>query len=330
MASTIWKGHLTFGLVSVPIKLFRAARAEKVHMHFLQRETGRRVKRVFVPAEEAPRGGGPTLIAEEAIDETPLPPSGKKAEAIDDVARPSDRTDPAGPLNRAISRGIPESDLLRGFEHEKDKYVEFEPGELENLAPRSSSEMQIIEFVNFGEVDPVYLENSYYVVPGAQGEKPYALLFEALKKTGQSAIAEFVMHRRDQIMLLRAGRRGIIGHSLFHEDEVRRETEFQADSSLVVPREMELALKLIAALAAPFEPGKLKDKYRERLNAAITARMAEGTREVAPTVQTAPVIDIMAALKASLKQARKPAGSEGRAGTAATTGKKTRAGGGKG
>src|SRR4051794_3990692 len=141
MASTVWKGHLTFGLVSVPIKLFRAARAEKVHMHFLHRGTGGRVKRVFAPAEDAPRGAGPTLIAEEAIDEIPRPPTGKKAEAIDDLARRSDRTEPAGPLNPAVSRAIPESDLLRGFEHEKDKYVEFEPGELENLAPRSSSEM---------------------------------------------------------------------------------------------------------------------------------------------------------------------------------------------
>jgi DNA end-binding protein Ku len=330
MASTVWKGHLTFGLVSVPIKLFRAARAEKVHMHFLRRETGGRVKRVFVPADEdVPRGAGPNLT-KEATDETPRLPSGKKTEAIDDLARRSDRTEPADSPSPAGSRGIPESDLLRGFEHEKGKYVEFEPRELEDLAPRSSSEMQILEFVHFGEVDPVYLENSYYVVPGAQGEKPYALLFEALQKTGQSAIAEFVMHRRDQIMLLRAGRRGIIGHSLFHEDEVRRDTEFQADSSLVVPREMELALKLINALAARFDPAKLKDKYRERLNAAIAARMADGARELTPTVQAAPVIDIMAALKASLKQARKPAGSEGRAGTAAAPGKKTRAGGSKG
>jgi DNA end-binding protein Ku len=93
---------------------------------------------------------------------------------------------------------------------------------------------------------------------------------------------------------------------------------------------MELALKLINALAARFDPAKLKDKYRERLNAAIAARMADGAREVTPTVQAAPVIDIMAALKASLKQARKPAGSEGRAGTAAAPGKKTRAGGSKG
>ena len=76
---------------------------------------------------------------------------------------------------------------MRGFEYEKDKYVEFEPRELEALAPRSSSEMQIIEFVNFADVDPVYLENSYYVAPDKQGEKPYALLFEALRKTGQSA-----------------------------------------------------------------------------------------------------------------------------------------------
>jgi DNA end-binding protein Ku len=304
MAATVWKGHLTFGLVSVPVKLFRAARTEKVHMNLLQRQTGQRVRRVFLPAED--------ISQPEEIHTFPAEPDlhpGKVAETVTD----------RGSTRQSI---VSDSDLIRGFEYEKGRYAEFEPRELEALAPRNSSEMQILEFVKLEEVDPIYLENSYYVAPDRHGEKPYALLYEALHKTAQSAIAEFVMHRRDQIMLLRAGRHGIIGHSLFHEDEIRRATEFHSDSSLVVPREMELAIKLIDALKAPFEPEKFKDKYRETLNAAISERMAGGTREASPVNRPAPVIDIMAALKASLTKARKPAARE----TAATS-RKTRAGG---
>jgi DNA end-binding protein Ku len=318
MAATVWKGQLTFGLVSVPIKLFRAARAEKVHMNLLHRQTGGRVRRVFVPAEELPQPDAvPDFPTGHHPAESPRLPSERIAEAISErSARPPDSTP---------TRGISESDLVRGFEYEKGKYAEFERRELENLAPRNSREMQIIEFVKLAEVDPVYLENSYYVAPERHGEKPYALLYEAMHKTGQCALTEFVMHRRDHIMLLRAGRHGIIGHSLFHDDEIRKETEFHADSTLVVPREMDLAVKLIDALVSRFEPEKFKDKYRERLNVAISERMARGTREATAAEQAAPVVDIMAALKASLTQAKKPAARE--SGGAIAPGKKKRIGG---
>jgi DNA end-binding protein Ku len=296
MPSTIWKGHLTFGLVSVPIKLLRAARAEKVHMHLLQRETGARVRRVFVPQEE------------DVVPE----------------AQPQPQPEPQPVTPKATAPPpLPSTDLIRGFEYEKDKYIEFEPRELEALATRNSTEMQIVEFVKLAEVDPVYLENSYYIAPDKQGEKPYALLFDALRQTGQCAVAEFVLHRRDQIILLRAGRHGIVGHTLFHDDEVRKETEFRADSTLVIPRERDLAIKLIEALAAPFEPEKFKDKYRDRLNAAISEKLANTTTaEAKPAKAPAQVVDILEALRASLTQAKKPAASE-------TQNKRKRSAGGK-
>lgn len=299
MASTLWKGHLTFGLVSIPIKLFRAARAEKVHMHNLQRETGTRVRQVFVPADDTP----------ETERRLPAP------QPLQTVQEPHESRAP-----------VARQDLVRGFEYEKDKYVAFEPAELENLAPRNSSIMQIVEFVRFAEVDPVYLETSYYVAPDRGGEKPYSLLFESLRKTGHSAIAEFVMHRRDQTIILRPGPHGITAHTLFYEDEVRRDLEFHADSALVTPREMDLAIKLVEALEAPFEPEKFKDQYRERLKSAIAAKLETGAiTEAKPAGHPAPVIDIMAALKESLAQAKKPPASERKA--KEETGKKRRTGG---
>ena len=300
MAATIWKGHLTFGLVSIPIKLFRAARAEKVHMHRIQRETGARLRQVFVPQTQEPfafpappataAAPGPSLVsprkAPPAIPSTTLPPQ------------------PNFPTT------LPPSDIVKGYEFEKGKYVAFEPEELEKIAPETTSDMQLIEFVHFSEVDPIYLESSYYVSADKGGEKPYALLFETLKKTGYAAISEFVMHRRDQTMILRPGKNGIIGHTLFYEDEVKQEYAFHADTSLVSPKEMDLAEKLVQALATTFDPTKFKDKFRERLQEAIAAKMRSSpTSQVQTAAAQKPVVDIMEALQASLKAIKKPAAS---------------------
>jgi len=289
-------------------------------MHHLQRQTGARVRQVFVSAEEPP-----------ALPEAPAPlrpaavQTGPSLVAAKTLPARTDQLDlPAE--ERPREQGIPRSDLVRGFEFEKGRYVEFEPDELESIAPKTSDDMQIVEFVHFDEVDPVYLETSYYVSPDGAGEKAYALLFEALKKTGYAAIAEFVMHRRDQTMILRPGKKGVIAHTLFYEDEVRRENEFRADPAMVAPKEMDLAVKLVDALAAKFEPDKFKDKYRERLQAAIAAKVETGTfRETAaPTVHAPAVVDIMAALTESLARAKKPVASEGKAaGTPAKKGRKS-------
>jgi len=314
MASTIWKGHLTFGLISIPIKLYRAARPEKVHMHHLQRTTGARVRQALVPVTESP------------VVEAPPVPTRDQGEQLG-PSLVAAKTNASLPKTEVVPphSGIPRSELVRGFEYQAGKYVQFEQEELERIAPKTSEEMQIIEFVHFQEVDPVYLESSYYVAADKGGDKSYALLFEALKKTGYAAIAEFVMHRRDQTMILRPGPNGIIAHTLFYEDEVKRGNEFHADSGLVQPKELDLAVKLIGALATKFEPEKLKDKYRERLEAAIAAKVETGDVRAAPASmsQAPPVVDIMSALQESLAKAKKPVASEGRA-TAASAKEKNK------
>jgi len=180
--------------------------------------------------------------------------------------------------------------------------------------------MQILEFVRFAEIDPVYLETSYYVVPDLGGDKPYTLLFETLKKSGYAAIGEFVMHRRDQIMVLRPGERGLIAHTLFYEDEVKRENEYLVGSGVLPAKEMDLAVKLVEALAAKFEPEKFKDPYRGRLRQAISQKVESAaiTQSEIRAPQT-PVIDIMAALKESLTRIKKPVASESRPATTKRT-----------
>ena len=129
------------------------------------------------------------------------------------------------------------------------------------------------------------------------------------------------MHRRDQIILLRPGEHGLIAHTLFYEDEVKRNTEYHADAGLIVDKEMDLAVKLVDALADKFQPEKFKNQYQERLRQAIAQKVESSpvTQAESP-VSRAPVIDIMAALQESLAKARKPVATATQSGKS-TTGK---------
>jgi DNA end-binding protein Ku len=255
MATSVWKGHLTFGLVSLPVKLFTAARSETLSFNQLHKHDNSRIKQViYCQAEDKP---------------------------------------------------IPRDEIVKGYEYEKGKYVVIEDEEIKKVAPKTAKVMEILEFVKAGDVDPVYLESSYYMAPDEGGEKPYALLFEALKDTRYYAVAKIAMHNREHIVVVRPGERGMILHTMYYEDEVRRTEEFRTDTTAVTEREMNLAKMLVESLAAEFEPGKYHDTYRTNLRTMIDAKV-EGHKVVeTPEPHIAPVIDIMEALKKSL-EARKP------------------------
>ncbi len=258
MASSVWKGHLTFGLVSFPVRLTVAARTETISFNQLHRTDHSRVKQVlFCQAEDKP---------------------------------------------------VPRNELVKGYEYEKDKYVIVDEEEIKKIAPRTAKVMEILEFVKVEEVDPVFLETSYYLHPEEAGEKPYTLLLEAMRRTGYAAVAKLTMHNREHIVLVRPGRYGLILHTMYYRDEVRTTEEFRADPSQVKDKEIELATMLIESLAAPFEPEKYKDTYRENLRALIEAKIRGAEVVEAPAAEKlAPVVDIMEALKASLQQLKKPA-----------------------
>ena len=259
MASTVWKGHLTFGLVSFPVKLYSAARGESISFNQLHKTDGSRVRQVlFCAAEDKP---------------------------------------------------LPRSEIVKGFEYEKDRYVVIEDEEIKKVAPRTAKVMEIQEFVKSGEVDPVYLDTSYYMAPEDAGEKPYALFFDALKRSGYVGIAKLAMHNREHIVILRPGHKGLLLHTMFFSNEVRKTDEFHADLSLVKEKERALAESLIEALAAAFEPEKYKDDYRENLLRMIEAKKAGDVVVATPEPHHEKVVDIMEALKASLAVAKKPAAS---------------------
>ena len=260
MASSVWKGHLTFGLVSFPIRLFSAARSETVSFNLLHKEDHSRIRQViYCQTEDKP---------------------------------------------------VPRSELVKGYEYEKDQYVEIDDEDIKKVAPKTAKVMEILEFVKAADVDPIYLESSYYVAPDEGGEKPYALLFQALRESEYYALAKIAMHNREHIIILRPGSKGILSHTMYYADEIRQVEEFRTDTSLVKEKELAMAKMLISSLEAEFEPQKYRDTYRDNLNQMIEAKI-EGRKVVAtPTAHVAPVIDIMEALKKSLAEKKKPAMAE--------------------
>ncbi|MGI8742375.1 MAG: Ku protein [Bryobacteraceae bacterium] len=210
---------------------------------------------------------------------------------------------------QAEDKPIPRTEIVKGFEYEKDRYVVVDDEDIKKMAPGTARVMEILEFVKAAEVDPIYFESSYFMAPDAAGEKPYALLFDTLRRTGYVGIAKVAMHNREHIVIFRPGDHGILMHTMYYSHEIRKVEEFRTDTTLVKDKEVELAQMLVESLAATFEPEKYKDTYRENLQALIDAKV-NGQEVVAPAAaEPAKVIDIMEALKQSLAIAKKPATS---------------------
>ena len=202
----------------------------------------------------------------------------------------------------AGDRPVERENLVRGYEVTPRRYVAVEEEEIRALTPATSTEMRIVEFVPVGEVEPVYFETSYWVAPEEPGAKAYAMLFAAMRDTGQAAVAEVAMHRREHIAILRPSSRSIVMHTMYYSDEVRRETEPEADLELVTKKELDLAQMLVRALSASFDPAKFRDRYRERVRELIAGK---APAEAAPSEPAPPpAADLMSALKASLSAAQ--------------------------
>jgi DNA end-binding protein Ku len=210
---------------------------------------------------------------------------------------------------QAEDKMIPRSEIVKGYEYEKDRYVVIEDEEIKKVAPPSAKVMEILEFVQSDQVDPIYLETSYYMAPDEAGEKPYALLFEALRDTGRSGVAKIAMHNREHIVILRPGKKGVMLHTMYYTNEIRQVDEFRTDVTLVKDKELALAKSLIEALAADFEPEKYHDEYRDNLLRMIESKKLGDEVVATPEPQQSKVIDIMEALKASLAAAKKPVAS---------------------
>ena len=257
MPAIVWKGNISFGLVSFPVRLLAAARAESVHFHMLHKKDLSRVKEVWYCAEE----------------------------------------------NKPIDR----SDIVKGYETSKDKYVVVDDEELKKVAPPTATNMDILQFVGSEEVDPILFERSYYVAAEDNTAKPYALFAAALADAKQHAIAKIAMHNREHIVLIRPSEGALILHTLFYPDELHSTNKSEAPKAKYTAKELELAKSLIGHLKAAFKPNEFEDTYRENVERLIREKQKGKEITTVPQPRKAPVIDLMEALKRSLaaKQASK-------------------------
>jgi DNA end-binding protein Ku len=204
---------------------------------------------------------------------------------------------------------VERSELAKGYEVEKDRYVIVNDEEIKSIAPASSDTMEILEFVKAEGIDPIYFDASYFMTAEDAGKKAYYLLFEAMRKSGFSAIAKIAMHQREYTVVVRPHTDGLLLHTMFYPEEVREVPEFKQDPNVnVKPQEVALAEKLVEGLAADFDPSKYHDEYQIKLTQMIEAKREGQTVGAEPPRKRAPVIDLMQALQKSLGELpRKPA-----------------------
>ncbi len=323
MATVVWTGHLAFGMVSIPISLYAAARTETTRFTRLQRRT-----RIFAQ-EPGVSAAAPELKFENAID---LRKSGSAAHQNhgDFSSNGSGRSlefdnradeHSAAPHSQAVEyyrvrqvlqsdadgRAVARHELVKGYEYGPGQYVAIEPAEYEKAAVETSDTIDLFHFVKSNEVDPVYFERSYYVAPEIGGERAYALLLQAMRNQGSWGVARIGMHKREHILILRTTDKGIIAHTMFYANEVRKVPEFSTDAGLVRKPELTAAEGLIQGYFGSFEPEKFQDIYQQRLQDLIQTGLRKAPQSVKNenSRDRAIMPDLMEDLKRSLSQIQK-------------------------
>jgi len=265
MPRAIWTGAISFGLVTVPVKVYSAVNRKSVRFHQLSGRTGVRV-------------------AQKRID----PQSGEE---------------------------VPYEEIVKGYEISPERYVVIEPAELDTLEPAKTRTIDLEDFVELSQIDPIFYEHPYYLVPGPGGAKPYRLLLEAMRETSKVAIARVVMRSKEHLVAIRPVDDVLEMDTMLFADEVlppERLDELPDPSEVTTTkRERDIASQLVGSLAGDFQPEKYRDSYREKVLALIE-RKAQG-KEIAlqppaEEIDTA-VPDLMGALKASLDAVRAREGS---------------------
>ncbi|MGO9449498.1 MAG: Ku protein [Candidatus Binataceae bacterium] len=252
---SIASASITFGLVSIPVRLFPATSSKSVSFNLLHAKDKSRIQqKIYCPVDDA-----------------------------------------------IVDR----SELVRGYEVEKGRYVTFTDEELKSLEARGDHTIEISEFIPISEVDPIYFESPYLLGCEPTSARAYHLLMEAMIATKQVGLARYTMRGKEHLVLIRAYEKGLMLHTMYYGDEVRSFSEI--DHGVDAPTkeaEVELAKRLISDLSdKKFDPTKYKDGYRERVIAAAEQKLSGlEVAEAPPEIQRGKVIDLMSALKESLKK----------------------------
>ncbi len=208
-------------------------------------------------------------------------------------------------VNPVTGDEVPYERLVKGYEIAPGSYVVVEPEELEALEPRRTKTIDILDFVDLEEIDPIFYDHPYYLAPGAGGSKPYKLLLEAMRETGRVAIGTVVIRQKQAVVALRPSGDVLQMATLIYADEVvptDRLDDLPDDDVEIAERELAIAKQLVESLAAEWDPQRYKDEYREKVMQLIESKAAGEEVAVQPdTQEAAPVPDLMSALKASLE-----------------------------
>ena len=311
MARAVWSGTISFGLVSVPVRLYPATRRKDVRFHEIDRSSGQRVRHQKVvemaaPTPTLPRDGGREISARRQDD---VQPRQGLAQMGREVLQPPRGSEAIRPVPQPVAA----SDLVKGFEVARDRYVTVDREELEELAPERTRAIDVEQFVDASAVDPIYFDVSYYAVPDRGYERAYGLLVDAMRETRKVAICWFVLRRKRYLAALRPQGRLMVLTTMFHADEILPTAGLEpARPADLRKNEREMASLLINTLSGPFEPERYPDEYRQKLNALIEGRAASARPAGIEVPAGTGVQDLMSALRASVEQARLASKSRGK------------------
>ena len=284
MPSTIWSGNISFGLVTVPVKLVTAVRSKDVRFNQLEEGTGARIRYRRV--------------------------------------------------SEASGEEVPNERIQKGYEIASGQYVVVDQEELEKLTPKASHTIDIQDFVDLEQIDPLYFEQPYYLVPDRAAEKPYRLLIDAMTDLQKVAVGKIVLRAKEHLVAIRPLDGALCIETMRHADEVTPIESIEeiprGDDIAPSQKELDMARQLIEALSGEFEPEKYHDAYREQLLEIIEKKAAGEEIVAEPLVEEpAKVVDLMAALEASLARAGKGDADQAPARSAKAAAKKTKKAGAK-
>src|ERR671924_471156 len=258
----IWSGSISFGLVSVPVRMFSATESKELRFHFLDRR-----------------------------DMSPI--------GYEKVSKES-------------GEAVPPDEIVRGFEIQKGQYVPIEDEDLDRLDIELTHSIDICDFVDLDEIDPIYFRKAYYLLPQEGAEKPYRLLTRALDETGKVGIAKVVIRNKQHLAALRAWNGTLVLETMYYADEVRQPEKVDGRDRLQKP-EVEMAKSLVENLSESFKPEKYDDTYRKELLDLLRAK-AKGKPLPEPEAdEEGEVVDLMAALRESVERTKKQGRSRSRA-----------------
>ena len=229
-------------------------------------------------------------------------------------------------VNAEDGSEVPPEAIAKGYEVAKGRYVVVTEDDLAALQPRATHTIDLEEFVDLAEVDPVYFDGAYHVAPDGRSAKPYALLVAAMEEAGKVAVARFVMRSKQYVAIMRPVDGRLLLSMMVYEDELNPASDLpefdQLEGIEISERELAMAEQLVASLSAEWEPGRYRDTYREDVLDLVHAK--DAGREVVPAAAEAPtddkVVDLMAALEASVAAAREARGRHPSAGRVPASG----------